>query len=103
MNITVVYIGASPDGMRQCSCHGRTVIEIKCPYKYRDIHPAADLCLSDANYCLDKDCKLKTGHRYYTQVQTHLLVTGVSTCDFVVWTNAGMVVVNVPRDKSLLF
>ncbi|XP_078610518.1 uncharacterized protein LOC144881370 [Branchiostoma floridae x Branchiostoma japonicum] len=96
------FIGASPDGMRQCSCHGRTVIEIKCPYKYRDIYPAADLCLSDANYCLDKDCKLKTGHRYYTQVQTHMLVTGVSTCDFVVWTNAGMVVVNVSRDQSLL-
>lgn len=30
------HIGASPDGIVQCSCCGVGTIEVKCPYKYRD-------------------------------------------------------------------
>ena len=27
------HLGASPDGLVSCSCHGRAVLEIKCPYR----------------------------------------------------------------------
>jgi len=26
------YIGASPDGIVECRCHGKGVLEIKCPF-----------------------------------------------------------------------
>ncbi|ESO91906.1 hypothetical protein LOTGIDRAFT_163266 [Lottia gigantea] len=29
------YIGASPDSVVYCKCHGKSVIEIKCPYNIR--------------------------------------------------------------------
>lgn len=30
------HFGASPDGIINCDCWGKGVLEIKCPYKYRD-------------------------------------------------------------------
>lgn len=27
---------ASPDGVRNCLCHGEGLVEIKCSYKHRD-------------------------------------------------------------------
>ena len=27
---------ASPDGLTECSCHRQGLVEIKCPYKYRN-------------------------------------------------------------------
>lgn len=26
------FLGASPDGYVTCSCHGKSLIEVKCPY-----------------------------------------------------------------------
>lgn len=39
VNIEYPYFGASPDGIVECDCCGRGVLEIKCPYtlKGRDI------------------------------------------------------------------
>ena len=28
--------GASPDGIIVCDCHGKGLLEIKCPHKYRN-------------------------------------------------------------------
>ncbi|KAL0966883.1 hypothetical protein UPYG_G00301350 [Umbra pygmaea] len=33
------HLGASPDGLVNCSCCGRGTLEVKCPYKYRDESP----------------------------------------------------------------
>jgi len=30
------FIGACPDGVIECDCCGRGVLEIKCPYCHRD-------------------------------------------------------------------
>lgn len=30
------YLAASPDGVFSCDCCGTGVLEIKCPYKYRE-------------------------------------------------------------------
>ena len=30
------FIGASADGVTLCDCHGKRVIEVKCPYSFRD-------------------------------------------------------------------
>ena len=33
------FLGASPDGLESCNCHGTEILEMKCPYTYED-----DLC-----------------------------------------------------------
>ena len=30
------YIGASPDAVASCKCHGFCVVDIKCPFNIRD-------------------------------------------------------------------
>ena len=35
VNVQYPHLGASPDGVIECECCGTGLIEIKCPYKYR--------------------------------------------------------------------
>ena len=30
------YLAASPDGIIKCTCHGTGVLEIKCPFRFKD-------------------------------------------------------------------
>lgn len=36
LNPKYPYIGASPDGIGNCSCSGEVCVEIKCPFCKRD-------------------------------------------------------------------
>ena len=46
------HLGASPDAVVQCECHGDGIVEVKCPYCKRGntIDEAAD----DPRFCLEK-------------------------------------------------
>ena len=92
------YLAASPDGIRQCACHDKVLVEVKCPYKYRDEEPKG--VLDVPTFFLDAAGKLKTGHRYYTQIQLQLYVTQHSVCDLVVYTNKGIYVSQVVFDEK---
>ena len=35
MNADEPYLGASPDGIGFCQCHGQGIREIKCPYTHK--------------------------------------------------------------------
>ena len=35
INVEFPYLGASSDNLIQCDCHGKGVLEIKCPHNYR--------------------------------------------------------------------
>ena len=39
INAHTPFLGASPDGLESCNCHGTEILEMKCPYTYED-----DLC-----------------------------------------------------------
>lgn len=67
------YIGASADGIATCNYCKPRVLEIKCPYKYKDVDPI-EAARIDAKFCLDKDGNLKTTHQYYTQLQLEIHV-----------------------------
>ena len=54
---------------------------------------------TDKDFCLSSTA-LKLGHRYYTQVQEHMLVLGVDLCEFVVWTPKCVIVTTVESDKE---
>lgn len=68
------FLGASPDGRVSCACCGNGVIEIKCPYKYRDHLPTDDIAILDKDFCLTRcgegnEVHLRKDHRYYLQIQ----------------------------------
>ena len=46
---TSPHLGASPDGLVNCRYCGDGRIEIKCPFKYRDIYPVTVI---DKVFCL---------------------------------------------------
>ena len=76
-------LGASADGIVRCECCGEGVIEIKCPFTHKH-HTVSEAACIDKIFGLLPDLSLKTGHRYYTQVQLQMRVNKVSYCDFVV-------------------
>ena len=68
------FVGASPDGIVECSCCGLGLLEIKCPYSKRDVD-VSRLC--DPNFYLKATAsglKLDEKHEYYIQVQGQLFV-----------------------------
>lgn len=76
------HIGASPDGIINCTCCGKGCIEIKCPFNLSKGNLWTHPCL---NYDPNLGHHLNKSHPYYYQVQTHLFVTRTSYCDFVLW------------------
>ena len=82
------FLGATPDGLVSCSCHGDGVLEVKCPYscRHKDIELVAE---ENPNFFLVQDEKgilrLKETHQYYYQVQMQMKLCNVEYCDFVVW------------------
>ena len=67
------YLGASADGIATCKCCPSRVVEIKCPYKHRDVRQM-EAARSDPGFCLDKEGILKATHSYYTPVQLQMHV-----------------------------
>ena len=90
------FLGASPDGIIQCSCCGKGVLEIKCPFVLKEAHIST--VLGTRAFCLDSDCRLRTDHVYYAQVQLQMYVCNVPYADFVVWSPIDCVVTRVLRD-----
>ncbi|XP_057296778.1 uncharacterized protein LOC130625692 [Hydractinia symbiolongicarpus] len=76
------YLAASPDGLVKCKCHGQSLVEIKCPFKYKK---SLKLWRNDKNCPIDKAGKFKKNHAYYFQVQHQMLVTKMNYCDFFVF------------------
>ncbi|KAI2644138.1 Alkaline nuclease [Labeo rohita] len=95
-------VGASPDGLIQCTCCGKGCLEIKCTIKHSD-SSILQTCADDSNFCLqvtDGKLQLKQTHKYYSQVQTQMFVTDSEFCDFVVLTAKDCTVVRVLPDAD---
>lgn len=94
INTDFPYLGASPDGIVQCDCHGLGLVEIKCPFKFKK---------SLKNWRQNKLCPInltgefKQNHAYYFQVQHQMLVTDTKYCDFFVFSQG-----NCAEDTFLL-
>ncbi|WAQ95787.1 AN-like protein [Mya arenaria] len=84
---TFPLFAATPDVLRECSCHGKGRLKIKCSYKHRD-SKIEDI--KDQSFYLNSDNKMKTNHRYYSQIQFQMYVCGKTYCDFVVFTYKGI-------------
>jgi hypothetical protein len=75
-------LGASPDEVGE-----DFVIEVKCPYKFRNAASLKDVV--DKNYCFwyEGDVTVvNTNHQYYHQVQGQLHLLDKAVCYMVIWT-----------------
>ena len=60
------FLGASPDGVVNCECHGCSLLEIKCSYKYCNQQQTAEIALSDSSYFLKRG---ENGNIYNVSIQ----------------------------------
>ena len=94
------HLGASPDALTECTCCvGEGIVEIKCPFSGRENHP--NQLMKNKGFFLNEKGLLNRSHRYFTQVQGQLLITGRKHCDFVVWTPLGIHVNRIYEDYTL--
>ena len=81
-------VGASPDGIINCTCHGKGVLEINCPFCHREASLQTAVS-EDKKFYLKKsdgNLRLDESHAYFYQVQTQLFVCNVDYADFCVCT-----------------
>lgn len=100
LDATKPFIGASPDRIFECKCHGKVCIEIKCPYSISHLSPLdkdAYLCYLDYS---DKGTSLKKSHTYYTQCQLQMGVTKIEKCYFFIYTSHGYLLSEINFDKE---
>ena len=95
------FLGASPDGIVEDDS-GLTLqlVEVKCPYKGRS--KVMQEMYSDSSFCcslVDGHPTLTQEHDYYFQVQGQMAITGIHTCDFVVWTPIDILVLTISFDQ----
>ena len=88
LNTKWPHLGASPDGILNCTWCGKGVLEIKCPFSHR--HNSIEDISSDSQSSLkmsDSD-KLYSDHdhAYYFQVQAQIFVCQVEYSDFCICT-----------------
>lgn len=83
-----IHLGASPDGLVSCKCHQPGLVEIKCAVKHWNKDPKSREVMEALPYLVksEKSYVMNTNHKYYSQVQFQMGVTGRKWCDFVVFT-----------------
>ena len=87
VNTKYPTLGASPDGIIKVGQEKEGILEVKCPYKWREstVQEAA----KDAQFCCTSEngvVKLKKNHIYFCQIQGQMAITETKWCDFVIWT-----------------
>ena len=86
---TLPFIGASPDRIATCLCCPPSCLEIKCPYSINHLSPLDPNAKLSYLIREDDHVKLNRNHKYYTQCQVQMGVTGLKKCHFFVWTSHG--------------
>jgi hypothetical protein len=81
------YLGASPDLLVECSCCGKGLLEIKCPYSIVYEVPSADNLSYLQTY--QGQTILKEKCPYFAQIQGQMALTNRSWCHFFVYTQKG--------------
>ena len=95
---SIPYLGASPDGLVCCSCHGEGVLEIKCPrsiaMEQPNEHNVPYLLRSE-----NRDLHLKRNHSYFAQCQGQMAITERKWCHFFVYSLAGFCFLEIAFDE----
>ena len=99
---TYDYLGASPDRIVKCKCHGKRLLEVKCPFTLTD--KTRTISSLDFLQPSETGLTLKTNsNTYYAQIQGQMGVTGIHFSDLVVWDGNQIEIVPVKFDESYWF
>ena len=106
INSSYPYLGASQDGAVYNPSNTEEpfgFLKIKCPYTNR-AHTPAETCSTPA-FCCEVDSAtgklwLKENHPYYAQFQGQMSIGKRPWCDFVIYTNKGLVYIMLLLMKS---
>ena len=95
------WLAASPDGLitDESDTPILGLIEIKCPFSKRSVHPQ-DM-LNDKNFYVelrDGMPHLKEEHSngYYSQIQMAMGLSRLKFCDFIVYSFKEMIIIRIP-------
>ncbi|KAK3083939.1 hypothetical protein FSP39_005662 [Pinctada imbricata] len=92
------FIGCSVDGIFSCKCHGMKILEIKCPYSTRNLHPKE--VAIQKGCCIDGNKSVVTENcDYYHQLQGQMGLYGIPSCDLVIYTQKGIHVSHLEFNK----
>lgn len=101
------FIRGSPDGIVHCSCHGRRLLEIKCPWSARTMTVLEAVINQKIKYLEQQNGRfvLKQGTKdgYYEQVQGLMGMMNIKDANLVVWTEKDMVTVHIPFNSDFFY
>ncbi|XP_048738785.2 uncharacterized protein LOC125653386 [Ostrea edulis] len=82
------YLAASPDGVTECKCCGKGLLEIKCPFSFQN--EISQVAMSKNSSCISAhgkyELKKKLSSPYYVQMLGQMAIGNFSFCDFVLYT-----------------
>lgn len=96
-------LGASPDGLVSCDCHEDAVLEIKCPYTWKDESDLSILLNMKAPFLIcdeQNEITLNPKHQYFYQVQMQMYLSKRKLAYFVVWTKQKFLEIKVEADSG---
>ena len=64
----MAYIGASPDGIMYCKCHGKSTLEVNCPNNIHNSFIKEDINKYSFLSTDNREVTINKGHKYYIQV-----------------------------------
>lgn len=99
VNPNIPWLGYSPDGI----IIDQKIIEIKCPVEGKKM--SIDNVILNLKYIdknVDGDLILKENHSYFTQVQLGMFVTGLNSCDFILYAtfDKSVKIISVSYDRE---
>ena len=90
--------GGSPDGVGICGNGERYLIEIKCPFSFKDGNLLKDGA-ARLSY-LDEEGNLRKTHQYYFQIQTLMGIMKLKRCMLVIWCPMSMIVLEIQANPE---
>lgn len=105
VSVSQPWLGASVDGVVIEDFCVTKLVEIKCPSSCKYKHVVDfDTGTSNVGYLkfIDGILQLHDSHMYYTQCQMQMYITGLTVCDFFVWSKFSHVTVEVHRNDEFL-
>lgn len=98
------HLGSSPDGIVECVCCGKGCLEIKCLKTYESglPDPRSDEGKKDKSFPITESFVLKKNHKFYTQMQGHMLICDLNYCDLYLWSKSNSLTVRVERDNEYI-
>lgn len=94
-------LAASPDGL---VLDENAVVEVKCPYSYRNSASLKETLNVDKTYVVFVDDNgqfvWNTEHEYYHQIQGQMYLTGAEKCYLIIWVPSGSIACLAMKEPS---